>query len=173
MPQHPLKAWFEMLMEIHDHMKTLNLLTDPDLKKFAAQSPSTLLPSDLLQRNLSQFCFTQFGQHVPDAAFSVKTFSDFNDSLSPTLSLITRSVLMGRAIEHDPKYRQMTQAAFGKQLAAAVFDTAQVRSDLFDTLDTLIPTSFFPVDGTAPQAFDQLLTTVNRTIDQAIDAIYA
>jgi hypothetical protein len=173
MAHNPLSSWFANLLEIHDHMQTLNLLTDPDLKKFAAQSPATLLPSDLLKRNLSQFCFTQFGQHVPDTAFSVTTFSDLNDVLSPTLHLITRAVLMGAAIEHDQKYSAMTQTALGKQLSAAVFDTAAVRGKLFDTLDGLLPTSFFPTDGTASQAFDQLLTTANRTIDQAIDAIYA
>ena len=173
MAQHPLRAWFGMLMEIQDHMKTLNSLTESDLKAFSKQSPADLLPTDMMKQNLSQFCFAQFLQHVPDSAFSVSTFLDFNDILAPTVRLITRSVLLGAAIEHDPKFRLMSQATFGAQIAPNVFDTAAVRTQLFNVLDTLIPTSFFPVAGTAPQSFEALMTGAGRTIDQAVDRIYS
>src|SRR5262249_28550898 len=113
MAQHPLRAWFGMLMEIQDHMQTLNHLTEADLKAFSKQFPGELLPTDMMKQNLSQFCFTQFLQHVPDSGFSVSTFLDFNDVLAPTVRLITRSVLLGVAIEHDAKFRLISQAAFG------------------------------------------------------------
>jgi hypothetical protein len=173
MAQNPLRAWFGIFMEIHDHMQTLNHLTEASLKPFSKQKPADLLPTDLMKQNLSQFCFDQFLQHVPDSAFSVDTFLALNDVLAPTLRTITRSVLQGVAIDHDQKYRLMSPDQFGQQLSPAVFDTPEVRTQLFDVLDGLIPTSFFPTEGTAPQDFDAQMTAAGRTVDQAIDKIFS